>query len=86
MPRIEVVRPDDLLNLEIETVNLRLDTEEEPALVLEDPELPARLSVTFPPQTIAETAYFESSKVGAATAEILPDGGRIGAYRGGDQD
>jgi type VI protein secretion system component Hcp len=77
--RFEVIRPDDLLNFDVETVNLRIDTDEpqEPALVVADPALPARLIVTFPPQSIAETAYFESSVVGTPEAppEIAPDGG-----------
>ena len=62
--RLEVLRPDDLLNLEIATVNLRLEGEAgDQALVVDDPALPARLSILFPPQTIAETAYFRSSDV-----------------------
>jgi type VI protein secretion system component Hcp len=59
--RLEVVRPDDLLNIEVEAVNLRLDANSrEPALVADDP---GQLIVTFPPQTVAETAYFRSSPV-----------------------
>ena len=60
--RLRLVRPDDLLNLEIEAVNLRLDTDDpaDPALVVDEPAAPARLVVLFPAQTIAETAYFES--------------------------
>lgn len=62
--RLRVVRPDDLLNLEIEAVNLRIDRRgRDPALVVADAELPARLIVIFPPQTIAESAYFEWSIV-----------------------
>jgi type VI protein secretion system component Hcp len=69
--RLDVVRPDDLLNLRYEMVNLRLDGEAEPALIVDDPALPARLSVGFPPQTIAETAYFRSSDV--PEVEPAPD-------------
>jgi type VI protein secretion system component Hcp len=63
--RLELIRPDDLLNLEITTANLRLDRGDpaEPALVVDEPGTPARLVVGFPPQTIHETAYFESSEV-----------------------
>src|SRR5262245_61381887 len=62
--RLRLVRPDDLLNLEIEAVNLRVDRRgREPALVVADPEQPARLIVLFPPQTIAESAFFEYSIV-----------------------
>src|SRR5215207_3878929 len=64
--RLELLRPDDLLNLEITAVNLRLAGEtDDQALVVDDPALPARLTVGFPPQTITETAYFRSSPVPA---------------------
>jgi len=62
--RLHLVRPDDLLNLDIEAVNLRVDRRgREPALVVADPDRPARLIVLFPPQTIAESAFFEFSVV-----------------------
>ena len=63
--KIELVRPDDLLHLQIEGVNLRLDKSDaaQPALIVRDPQQPARLILTFPPQTIAEAAYFEYSVV-----------------------
>src|SRR5262245_48018431 len=36
--RLEIVRPDDLLNIEVEAVNLRLDADShEPTLVADDP-------------------------------------------------
>jgi type VI protein secretion system component Hcp len=71
--RLDIVRPDDLLNLELEMVNLRLEADpQEPALVVDDPALPAQLIVTFPPQTIAETAYFRSSPVPADTRDSPP--------------
>lgn len=65
----ELLRPDDLLNLRVEFVNLSLDTPEddEPALFVTDANEPAFLTFVFPPQTIAERAYFE--------ARILPPGG-----------
>ncbi len=61
----ELRRPDDLLNLRVEASNLRLDTSNlaQPALVVEKPDQAAYLTFVFPPQTIAEPAYFESSKV-----------------------
>ena len=61
--RTTIVRPDDLLNLRIEAVNMRLDTSdvEHPALVAEVPAQPSYLVVEFPPQTIVEEAFFESS-------------------------
>jgi hypothetical protein len=67
--KIELTRPDDLLNLQIEAINLRLDREEpeRPALVVENAQQPAYLVVTFPPQSIAESAYFQASIVEPAT-------------------
>jgi len=68
-----LIRPDDLLNLWIETDNLRLDPEPgdgaaastdnpglAPALVVDDPQRPGLLTVIFPPQHIAEEAVFET--------------------------
>ena len=62
--RIDLLRPDDLLNLHIEGENLRLDADasDGPALVLEDPSTPGYLIVTFPPQTVVEEAVYESSQ------------------------
>lgn len=61
--KLNLLRPDDLLNLQIETENLRLDSTDKnaPALVLENANQPGYLIVTFPPQTVAEEAVFESS-------------------------
>lgn len=63
-----LIRPDDLLNLWIETDNLRLDPApgaddgggQIPALVADDPQRPGLLIVIFPPQHIAELALFET--------------------------
>lgn len=68
-----LIRPDDLLNLWIETDNLRLDADPGdgaaasvdgqgpiPALVVDDPQRPGLLMVIFPPQHIAEEAVFET--------------------------
>ncbi len=68
-----LIRPDDLLNLWIETDNLRLDPEPgdgaaastdnpglAPALVVDDQQRPGLLMVIFPPQHIAEEAVFET--------------------------
>ncbi|MGE3298294.1 MAG: hypothetical protein AB7I68_13220 [Porticoccaceae bacterium] len=68
-----LIRPDDLLNLWIETDNLRLDPKPgdgaaastdkpglAPALVVDDPQRPGLLMVIFPPQHIAEEAVFET--------------------------
>jgi type VI protein secretion system component Hcp len=72
--RLRLVRPDDLVNLEVEAFNLRLDTDdpEDPALVADDSSAAARLVVLFPPQTIAETAYFEAATFAGETAPLPP--------------
>lgn len=64
---IEVTRPDDLLRLHVQARNLKRSrtTGDDPSLVVDDATKPAYLIVTFPPQTIAETAYFEASIVPA---------------------
>ncbi len=61
--KFDLLRPDDLLNLKIEGENLRLDAEDRsaPVLVLEDRSQPGYLIVTFPPQTVAEEAFYEAS-------------------------
>jgi hypothetical protein len=57
----ELVRPDDLLHLRVTGSNLVLDPAdpEAPVVVVEDPAQPAFLVVTFPPQSLAEAAFFE---------------------------
>ena len=61
--KLDLLRPDDLLNLQIEGENLRLDASDpqSPGLVLDNPQKPGYLIVTFPPQTVIEEAVFESS-------------------------
>ena len=83
---IELIRPDDLLNLRIVPTNLRLERDppadapagqENPvenaamSLVVDDANLPALLRVIFPPQHIAEFAAFESDP----TPKVTPDAG-----------
>lgn len=72
--RLELTRPDDLLHLHVEGRNLRLDTSDPdyPALVVDDRTRPAFLIVGFPPQSIAETAYFEASVVTPEVQSDLP--------------
>jgi hypothetical protein len=59
--KVQLLRPDDLLNLQVECLNLQLDTAdpEAPALIPIDASQDCYLVITFPPQTIAETAFFE---------------------------
>ncbi len=60
---ISVVRPDDLLTLSFEFINLRLVTGGGPArLVRTDPNQPAYLVVHFPPQHIAEEVFYEAEQ------------------------
>lgn len=60
--KVSVIRPDDLLNLQVEGRNLQIDTSiaEAPALIPEDATQVAYLIVHFPPQTIAEETFYES--------------------------
>ncbi len=71
---IEVTRPDDLLRLHIQARNLRRDGSdgEHPALVVDDPAQPAYFIVLFPPQTIAESAFFEATVVPGVSADVPP--------------
>lgn len=68
--QFKLVRPDDLLNLRVRGENLRLNADDPkyPILEVENAEKPGYLILTFPPQTIAERAYFE--------APILPSLGQ----------
>src|SRR5689334_19747023 len=72
---VAIVRPDDLLNLAVEWHNLRLDKSDpqNPVLVVDDPSIPGLLTFIFPPQTIAESAFFESSKVPPEGKNHPPD-------------
>jgi hypothetical protein len=69
----ELIRPDDLVNLEVETVNLRLAAggDDLPVLVADDANVAAFLIVRFPPQSVTETAYFEA-RADTVTAEVDP--------------
>lgn len=59
---IDLTRPDDLLRLRIEGRNLRVDRADGAgaALVVDDLTQPAHLLIHFPPQAIAETAFYEA--------------------------
>ena len=67
-------RPDDLLNLVVECENLRLDTSDPhaPALIPEDSQRDSRLAVIFPPQTVAETAFFEVAPIPPPPGQPAP--------------
>jgi hypothetical protein len=57
-----ILRPDDLVALGVEAVNLKLDTSKPalPRLVIEDKKHPALLIFSFPPQSIAEQAFYQT--------------------------
>jgi hypothetical protein len=76
--KFEVTRPDDLLNLKFSGENLKLDVSdpEKPAVVVENHQQAAFLTVVFPPQTVAETAFFESSKILPESNKPDPDKGK----------
>jgi len=68
---IEITRPDDLLRLRIDARNLKVDRDTSGTdLIVDNAAQPAFLIVNFPPQAIAEGAYFEASIV----PEDLPPG------------
>src|SRR5260370_29396184 len=54
----DLVRPDDLLTLHVAGYNLKPTGDASPALGRIDAAKDAVLVVTFPPQNIAETAYY----------------------------
>lgn len=56
-----VLRPDDLLALEFECINLEVRAGVPPRLVRKNAAAPAYLVVHFPPQHIAEQAFFETT-------------------------
>jgi hypothetical protein len=58
---IPVFRPDDLLALEIECFNLTVKPGVPPRLVRQNAGAPAYLVVHFPPQHVAEQAFFETT-------------------------
>ena len=71
----ELLRPDDLLYLEVDGDNLRLVNDEQrgPTLSVADPKRTAFLRFTFAPQTIAESAFFEAALVPGTSTPITPE-------------
>src|SRR5712671_1361625 len=57
----ELVRPDDLLTLHVAGYNLKPSGQGQPVLERIDAAKDAVLVVTFPPQNIAETAYYANA-------------------------
>ena len=58
--KVSVVRPSDLLSLDFEFVNLQYVNGSPPSLTRKDPKAPAYIIVYFPPQNVAERAFFET--------------------------
>ena len=60
-----LLRPEDLLALDVRGTNLRVDTSDptNPKLVRVVANEPAQLIFTFAPQSISEQAYFETASV-----------------------
>ena len=73
--KFEVIRPSDLVCLAFQGDNLKIDTSQpgKPALVVDITQRPAFLTVVFPPQTIAETAFFEFSVIPPESDKKRPD-------------
>lgn len=61
---IKAFRPDDLLYLNFEFINLKQVNLPRPHLVRENASQPAYLIVHFPPQSIAEEVFYEASTPG----------------------
>ncbi|MDQ1392115.1 MAG: hypothetical protein QOF30_1092, partial [Acidimicrobiaceae bacterium] len=57
--QVDLIRPDDLLSLHIDGYNLHVVWTDEPHLDRIDATKEARLVVGFPPQNIAEGAYYK---------------------------
>ena len=72
----ELLRPDDLLYLGVGGSNLRLqsDPEQGAYLEVENRNRRAYLQLTFQPQTIAESAFFEAAIVPGGTTPIGGEG------------
>jgi hypothetical protein len=94
--RAWVIRPDDLLVLDFELVNLRVEKSEgdAPAQLVKQGAGQAYLVVRFPPQHLVEKAYFTTvpglpvSTPGATDKEgakpVDPDAGKTAAAHPGD--
>ncbi len=69
----DILRPDDLLALRVETENLKLDTSRPnaPRLVVEDAAKPALLVFHFQPQSLYEQAFTQTDAGGFDPAEPL---------------
>jgi len=80
----ELLRPDDLLVLRVDTANLQLDTTDakNPKLVPEKASEPSYLIVEFQPQSIFEKAYLETQNNGPGS-DLLDAPGTVPARMSG---
>jgi hypothetical protein len=80
----ELLRPDDLLALRVLGVNFALDSSDaqKPKLVVRSHLKPAYLIFEFPPQSIAEKAYFETVNSGPGS-DLLDEPGAVPARMAG---
>ena len=71
----ELMRPDDLLNLRVDGINLHVIKDENrgPLLTVANQDHPAFLRFTFAPQTIAESAFFEAALLPGTTTAITTE-------------
>src|ERR1019366_9515002 len=74
----ELLRPDDLLVLRVDALNLKLDASDpkKPKLVPEVPTRPAYLIINFQPQSITERAYYETVNSGPGS-DLLDAAGSV---------
>jgi len=56
-----ILRPDDLLCLDFEFINFKLVDRPRPHLVKENRSQPGYMIVHFPPQSVAEEAFYETT-------------------------
>lgn len=60
-PMFNILRPDDLLCLDFEFINFKLIDRPRPHLVKENRSQPGYMIVHFPPQSVAEEAFYETT-------------------------
>ncbi len=70
---VTVLRPEDLLSLRFGFINMSLETAGDagPRMVRTDPTEPAYMIVHFPPQSVAERAYFETADPEGGDTQFL---------------
>ena len=69
---LQIDRPKDLLSLRFQFKNMRLSTWGDPHIELRDESVPGQISVIFPPQHVAEEAFFHTDdNVGDPNQKII---------------